>query len=64
MATVTYTARGEGGVRGQKKLNLHPKGMSGFHFRGGGGGAIEPPKTGGTGVREKGSIDRTSNQSL
>ena len=32
------------------------KGMSGFHFRGG-GGSIKPPKTGGV-VQEKGSIDR------
>ena len=31
--------------------------MSGFHFWGG-GGSIEPPKTGGGGVQEKGSIDK------
>ena len=36
-----------------------PFGMSGFHFRGGGGGEVtRAPKIGGGGVWEKGSIDR------
>ena len=34
-----------------------PPGTSGFQLRGGGGGSIEPPKTGG--FREKGSINKT-----
>ena len=42
-------------------------GKSGFQLGGqnwGGGGSIEPPKTGGGGAREKGSIDKTINQSF
>ena len=38
----------------------HGMRKSGFHLRGG-GGLIEPPKTGGGGVREKGSMDGTIN---
>ena len=45
-----------GGLRGA----MGGAGKSGFRLRG--GGSIKPPKTGGGGVREKGSIDRTINQ--
>ena len=38
-------------------------GQPGFQLEGG-GGSIKPPKTGGGGVWEKGSIDRTITQSL
>ena len=41
-----------------------PVGKTGFHFRGWGGGSVEPPKSGGGGLREKGSVDRTINKSL
>ena len=37
-------------------------GKSAFQLRGGGGGPIEPPKTGGVGGWEKGEVDRTINQ--
>ena len=35
-----------------------------FNLRGGGGASIEPPKTGGGGLRERSSIDRTIDQLL
>ena len=49
---------------------LHPfalpmtQGMSGFHFRGGGGESIEPPKTGGGGFGKRAQLTGTINQSL
>ena len=52
-ACLSADVRGMGGPVRRYPPSL---GMSGFHFRG--GGSIEPPKTGGGGVWEKGSIDR------
>ena len=52
------------GVCSGRGRRMRAGGMGKLGFLLGGGGSIEPPKTGGGEVREKGSIDRTINQLL